>query len=573
MRVQITNYGVQQMVATGEPLEITKYVLGSEAGYTPKMDATGILGDEVYSGSPTEIEIVNANVYKYQIGLDYNVGNFNFGEIALYDSTDTCVAVGVSESTISKLKTSSNSGGNSVVLGVYMSMAAKNYAMWIDTLASDNQYSVPILETVDNLSTTADAYPNFYIVKGASPTQSSILAYTSKDGLWYFDAYSYKNQATLTISNCTSTTVQFKTTGISSDELSDITALSYYGDKIVEFTSGKIYSICRYAKSISIVGSTATISFSTPLAELPVVGDTFVIFGRNELSTSNVVLPPATEETIGAVKAGRGLEVQADGTMNYVPIPASVEQIGDVKPGDYLSIREDGTLDVDLSRNRLFANLAPFNESESLLKLSKTGDEEIAGKDGAEFSGARVPVRQLTYGSLYFAGNWDASANRISNDVNQHLADNGILITTIDASEDSDLEEPVSTTKEYAPMGYIYRVSVAGNTVIDGISDWNVGDLVLCTGKSWVLLGGSQSLLEKPKEGSGFIFLNEDRKTTKAVNFEDGTSGVVVTTTDDKLTFELSETGVAEGTHAAFITVDKYGRVHEISDRLAAGTF
>ena len=90
----------------------------------------------------------------------------------------------------------------------------------------------------------------------------------------------------------------------------------------------------------------------------------------------------ATEETIGAVKAGRGLEVQADGTMNYVPIPASVEQIGDVKPGDYLSIREDGTLDVDLSRDRLFANLSPFNESEAL-KLSKTGDEEIAGKDGA----------------------------------------------------------------------------------------------------------------------------------------------------------------------------------------------
>lgn len=563
MRVQITDYGVQQMAATGEPLEIAKYVLGSEAGYTPKMDAAGIQGDEVYSGSPTDIEIVNANVYKYQIGLDYNVGNFSFGEIALYDSADKCVAVGVSETTISKLKTSGSSGGNSVVLGIYMSMAAKNYAMWIDALASDNQYSVPILETVDNLSTTADAYPNFYIIKGASSAQSSILAYTSKDGLWYFDAYSYKNQLTLTISNCTSTTIQFKTTGISSDELSDITALRYYGDKIIEFTSGKIYSICRYVKSISIVGSTATISFSTPLAQLPVVGDTFVVFSRSANSTTNIVLPPATEETIGAVKAGRGLEVQADGTMNYVPIPASVEQIGDVKPGDYLSIREDGTLDVDLSRDRLFANLSPFNESEALLKLSKTGDEEIAGKDGAEFSGARVPLRQLTYGSLYFAGEWDASTNTINNNDNVSFTNGGILVEKL---EDE-------TTKEYAPKGYIYRVSKEGTTEIDGFSNWKAGDLVFCTGTSWSVLNSSSSTVAKPETGFGFVFLNEDRETTKAVNFEGGASGVVIDNSEGKLTWNLSETGVEEGLHGAFITVDKYGRISKVSDRLTAGTF
>lgn len=823
MRVQITNYGVQKMASTGEPLEITKYVLGSEAGYTPMMDATGIQGTEVYSGSPTEIEIVNANVYKYQIGLDYNVGNFNFGEVALYDSTGACVAVGVSESIISKLKTSGSSGGNSVVLGVYMSMAAKNYAMWIDALASNNQYSVPILETVDNLGTTADAYPNFYIIRGASSAQSSVLAYTSKDGLWYFDAYSYSYQLTLTVANCTSTTLQFKTDGLTSDELSDITALRYYGDKIIEFASGNVYSICRNIKSVSIVGNTATISFSTPLAQLPVAGDTFIIFSRSAISTTDTVMPPASEDTIGAVKPGDFLEVdedgrlnvtlkpataetagivkpghnleveedgtlnyvpeaategqigavkpgnrlsvdgegtlnyvpeaatadqigdvkpgkrlsvkadgtldyvptaataetigeikpgarlaieedgtlnytptaatasdigdvkpgtrmsvdgdgtlsyvptaatedqigdvkpgerlavetdgtikyvptaatadkigdvkpgvrltvQEDGTVDYVPTAATAKQIGDVKPGDHISVREDGTLDVDLSRETLFECLAPFNESESLLQLSKTGDEQIAGKDGTEFSGARIKERQLAYGSAYFAGTWDAATNSINSNPYLYLKDGGILvdltpsgeagettqqvkiIATLPSGEEVEVcpcedprcicpyhmdtlpegsttrteiiggsEKPEGTTKEYAPKGYIYQITVAGSTEIDGNSNWKVGDLVYCTGSSWKILNNRLDLVEKP-ESSGFVVLNSDG-TTKAVSLKAGNSGIKITSNGQRLVWDLSATGVEAGEHAGFITVDKYGRVSAISDRLVAGTF
>lgn len=735
MKVQITNVGIQQMAETGEPLNIVKYVLGSDYGYTPTQDATGIKGEEVYTSSPTEIEVINANVYKYQIGLDYNVGNFNFGEVALYDDKDNCVAVGVSEDIISKLKTSGSSGGNSVILGVYMSMAAKNYAMWIDALASDNQYSVPILESVDNLSTTADAYPNFYIVRGASSQQSSILAYTSKDGLWYFDAYSYEYQIQLTVTNCTPKTIQFSTRGLSAEEISSITTLRYFGDKIIEFTSGQVYSICRNIKSIALVGQTATISLATPLAITPVAGDTFIIFSRSAISTSTVEIPVATADTIGGVKPGKFLQVnedgsldvtlnnatedeaglvkpgerlsvEGDGTLNYVPTPATeesigdikpgtrlsveedgtlnyvptaatadligdvkpgkrltvqsdgtidyvptaatedaigdvkpgdrlnvtedgtlnyvpkaatVEQIGDVRPGDYLSVRQDGTLDVDLSRGRLMTNLAPFNESEALLQLSKTGDEIIAGNNGSEYSGARVKERQLTYGALYFAGLWDATTNSVNGNTNTYLADGGLLveltpesdspetevkiIATLPGGEEVEVcpcedsrcicpyhmdtlpegsttrEEPVNpgakpegTTKEYAPKGYIYQVSVAGSEEIDGISDWKVGDLVYCDGSSWKLLNNRLSLVEKPDE-SGFIFLNEDKISTKGVQLHAGESGIAITDNDTELVWDLTETGVEAGEHAQFITVDEYGRVTKISDRLTAGIF
>ena len=562
MKVQITNIGIQQMAETGEPLNIVKYVLGSDYGYTPAQDATSIKGSEVYTSSPTEIEIINANVYKYQIGLDYNVGNFNFGEVALYDDKDNCVAIGVSEDVISKLKTSGSSGGNSVILGIYLSMAAKNYAMWIDALASDNQYSVPILESVDNLTTTADAYPNFYIIKGASPQQTSILAYTSKDGLWYFDAYSFANQLTLTVSDCTSTQIQFKSTGLSSEELSSITSIRYFGDKILEFTSGQVFSICRNIKSAVIVGNTVTLSLVTPLAILPNAGDTFTIFSRSALSTSNIVLPIATEDTLGGILVGERLQSDEAGRLSYTPTPATVESIGDVKPGNYLSVREDGTLDVDLSRDRLLENLSPFNESESLAQLSKTGDEEISGANGTEFSGARIKERQLTYGALYFAGTWNAEKNVVNNIETQQLKPNGLFTT---GSEDQ--------AKEWSPKGWIFIVSDSGTTELDGISEWTAGDLVVCNGSSWQKLSSSQKCVPMPT-GNGFVVVNEDG-TSKTVTIGVDDSGLQITREGgaSRMKFGLTTTGVTAGNYGSFIDVDSYGRLTKVNATIAAGIF
>lgn len=578
MKVQITNVGVQQIAATGEPLNIVKYVLGSDYGYTPVLDAVGIKGTEVYSSSPTEIEVLNANIYKYQIGLDYNVGNFSFGEVALYDSQDNCVAVGVSEEPISKLKTSGSSSGNSVILGVYLSMATKNYAMWIDTLASDNQYSVPILESIDNLSTTADAYPNFYIIKGTSPQQSSVLAYTSKDGLWYFDAYSFTNQIQLTVAACTSSTIQFSTRGLAAEDVSAISTLRYYGEKVVEFTSGQVYSICRNIKSIALLGQTATISFSTPLAVLPQVGDTFVVFSRNHLSASLVTIPVASVDMIGGIKPGKNTEVGIDGSLNVV-----------------------------LDRETVTEALKPFNESESLLQLSKTGDEQISGISGEEFSGARVPERQLTYGALYFAGTWDAAANVVNGNDKQSLKSGGLFVittdevaTTVSAQANQDTEEecpcdcedcicntkteepepepkpeePVYKTKEWAPKGWIFQVTTAGSTELDGITDWQIGDFVVSDGTKWSYLNNRNMLLPMP-DGYGFVVKNKDA-TTKTVQLGADDSGLQVIREGEggkRMLYGLTETGVEAGQYGEFITVDKFGRISAVSDHLSAGTF
>ena len=99
---------------------------------------------------------------------------------------------------------------------------------FLDKLASDNKFLVPILDTIDNLEPVSTADPNFYIIKSVSKEQSSILAYTSKSGLWNFDAYSYVNQKTLVVEACTATSIQFDISNMTDEELESL-SLNYYG--------------------------------------------------------------------------------------------------------------------------------------------------------------------------------------------------------------------------------------------------------------------------------------------------------------------------------------------------------
>ena len=532
MRVQLTNYGVSKMNELQAPLEITKYVLGSECAYTPEMDATGIKGEEVYTSAPTSMTIVNANVYKYQIGLDYAVGNFTFGEVALYDESGQCVAVGVAENIISKIKTSGASGGNSVVLGIYLSMVSKNYAMWINTLASDNQYSVPILESVDSLPSTSNSYPNFYSIKSVSPSMSGVLAYASKDGLWYFDAYAFANQIALTVKDATATAVKFSTEGLTSDQISSILSIQYYGDKIVEFTSGSVYSICRNVKSANSLGKIAVLSFNTPLANVPNPGDSFLVFSRSAVSTNVVDIPTATKDILGVVK-----------------------------PGEDLVISEDGALSVDLSKEKILEKIGPFNESGELLQLSAQGDEQIAGTDGNDFSGARVKARQLTYGALYFAGVWDAVDNVVNHIAGQSVKPNGLF--SVKVGEDK--------YKEWKPLGWIFRVEREGTVAIDDLTACVAGDLILCTDAGWTYLNDKSEFVKLPTT-DGFVVVKDGKSIAYSLKpAEDG--GLVITESDTGLSFSLAESGVEAGTYGACLEVDKFGRITSVKGVISAGTF
>lgn len=132
MNIQLTNYGVE-LLQGSIPFKITKYELGSAYNYSPSLDASSLEGELVYSGSPTDPIVINVNTIKYSIALGYTVGDFTFGEIALYVE-DKCVALVVSDSPITKQKYSSAKQGNALVLDIYIGMTGRNYYAWVDEL-------------------------------------------------------------------------------------------------------------------------------------------------------------------------------------------------------------------------------------------------------------------------------------------------------------------------------------------------------------------------------------------------------------------------------------------------------
>ena len=346
MNIQITDYGVSLITDSKQPLKIANAILGSSYGYTPSKTASGIKGSQVYATDVLGPRVINANVVKYEIGIDYDVGPFTFGEIAYMDDKDKCVAIAVAENPIAKLVQNNKDRGNSIRVDAYLSMVGGNFDMWIESIGSNIDFYVPIISSFDLLPPVVSSDPNFYIVDSVSSNASATLAYAGTNGIWEFDTYLFSNTRQFTITGATSTSVTIDVSSLD-DEAKHTLASKFYGDKLIEFSSGKLYSICRTPLSVLVQGNSAVISFQTALAELPKVDDTILFFSRTDLSISDLVLPVATENTLGAIKLGEGLVGSIDGTTSVdFPVTSVNGQGGDV---NLTADDIDGLADVAIS--------------------------------------------------------------------------------------------------------------------------------------------------------------------------------------------------------------------------------
>lgn len=322
MFIQLTNAGVALITAATQPVVITSYRLGSAYGYTPSPTDTGLHGTLVYTGSPSGPLTVDANTIKYGIGLDYDVQTMSFGEVAYYVGS-TLFALGSNSVLINKVQLDGTGNGNSVRIDAYLSMVGTNYNMWGDIASTSNKWQLATLQSVDQLPPSAEALPNAYIIEGADLSQSSYLAYTNRSGTWDFDAYAYANTQTATVVAATTNSVTIAYSDYNSDMFPQ-----YFGQIILQFTTGQDFSICRYVTNVGFNGTTtATFNLRTPMQLLPVAGDKIRILSRQALSTSTIVLPIATATVVGGVKVGSGLSVTLDGTLSVNPTAFPVTSV------------------------------------------------------------------------------------------------------------------------------------------------------------------------------------------------------------------------------------------------------
>jgi hypothetical protein len=182
------------------------------------------------------------------------------------------------------------------------------------------------------------------------------------------------------------------------------------------------------------------------------------------------------------------------GTISGVTIPAS-------NVTGTLGVANGGTGATTLTGYVKGAGTSAFTASSTIPNTDITGLGTASTKDAGSANGVatldaggKVPVSELpaaVLGALSYQGTWNASTNT------------------------------PTLTSSTGTKGYYYVVSVAGNTNLDGITDWLVGDWAVYNGTVWQKV--------------------DNTETVTSVN---GQTGAVVLTT----------TNIAEGTNEYFTT-------------------
>jgi len=280
MKSQITSIGIDLLQTTEDmsQLKLGQFVLGSAFNYIPEPTETNIRGDVIWAGSSAGPEVATANLIKYTTYVDNSVGDFYWGEFGLFTKTGELFALSTSDSLIKKFKQGQGTNGNDLRIDIFISMVGADYTMWLDVADSSDNFQVSSVRSVDALAPSRGSNPNIFVVQ-PTPNQSAFLAYTDRLGLWSFDQYQFnpENSEVLKYPVVSSSTFYVSVKAIHYHEDNP----AYFGEKILQFTTGVNYSICRNILSV-VPGpdGTVVLQFRTPLAIRPSVGDKFVVLSR-----------------------------------------------------------------------------------------------------------------------------------------------------------------------------------------------------------------------------------------------------------------------------------------------------
>lgn len=123
------------------------------------------------------------------------------------------------------------------------------------------------------------------------------------------------------------------------------------------------------------------------------------------------------------------------------------------------------------------------SRADARISVQKGAANGLASLDGS----GRIPSSQLTLSAFEFQGNWNANTNT------------------------------PTLTSSTGTQGDTYRVSVAGTTNLDGITDWEVGDQVVFDGSVWVKFDNSDSVISVNSQ-TGAVVLDTDDVSEGSTN-------------------------------------------------------
>lgn len=381
MIFQVTDAGRLLLDSMPDGVVITRADFGDAFNYSLPPNPTGLTGALVYSANVVwNPQIVDVNTLRYSILLANSLPSFAFGEVALYSDT-TLLGVAVNAVMLNKVGPVSGSSGQTFKLDFFIGNApGQQYAVG-DVIGDQRAFAR--LPVPDLLKPPALNETNAYVIYGIGENDIPYFAFSDPTGKW-----SFSSKPSIYI---TGTISDVGTYGLQSF---DITG-SYPGpvtDLVLQFVSGTTRGYCRQVSSMVTDG----IVWTTPMTDLPSVGDSFIILG-----------PQVSSGGGGGITTA-----DADNYTNFSSSPTSVHIPQTF--GHYVNTSESGT-STRLSHTSLTA--AGYNGGgntalgyNSLTQIAygnnntAVGDLAISSMVGGDNNTA-VGARALFSDATYLAGN------------------------------------------------------------------------------------------------------------------------------------------------------------------------
>lgn len=173
----------------GKPVVIKKFRIGSLAGFTPKPIDTDV-ADFVYEGSQSQIKMKfgsSTAIAIVELTLDHSVGDFDIGNIMLYDDRDQPFAFGVRGSSVPKVRSQRS------VLGTEMNIQFPLRILTDETPANVSvsvvdQKSLPVVATEEAVTSSLASQAEFpvYLCENFKGTNRPAILYAdpARDMWW-----------------------------------------------------------------------------------------------------------------------------------------------------------------------------------------------------------------------------------------------------------------------------------------------------------------------------------------------------------------------------------------------------
>jgi hypothetical protein len=264
----------RSVAAPGGPyITFNSFRIGSGFGYAPSRSQASMTGSTLYTGTPSTYTLVDsdgdgiADTVDVVLTMDISIGDFNFGEISLYDDTNTMLAICVFDTLQQKIRAIGNQAGNRYRIHSRLKLAQATAVVQVTVSQPMAMLEVPAWTSLSAPVNQLNG-ANAAIVHESNVSGDSVLVVRDSDYAWACIGYKKIFDGFTTDSGASATNSTLTHTGLGSVYLNLPQTVSRY---LIKFSTGDIRKVVSQTGVTNVTWSPA-LSY-TPTGEVTIWED------------------------------------------------------------------------------------------------------------------------------------------------------------------------------------------------------------------------------------------------------------------------------------------------------------